>query len=148
MSKCLFIFMDEILTIGQRLRKWGVGRYGSVKNFADKLDIVSEGLSPYLNDKRIPGNKMQSKLRNLGCDITWLITGQKQEEINRKFDAKVESLIQKGLTSDDYNMLTMLHGFKIKDTVALAKYLNWAEIKKDADAHNKKVDERIKKQVR
>jgi SOS-response transcriptional repressor LexA len=77
-------------TVGDRLREWGVQRYGSVSAFAEALGIVSEGLSPYLNNKRPVGGIIQGKLRKLGAPVEWIMTGRKSE-------AKTESLFDIGM---------------------------------------------------
>jgi len=61
--------------IGERLRKWGLAQYASVNGFAEALGVGQASLSQYLNGRRIPGNDMQSRLRELGCDVEWIMTG-------------------------------------------------------------------------
>ena len=63
-------------SIGGRLRQWGLSRYDSVGAFAKALGVSSEGLSPYLTGKRIPGNKVQRKLWELGADTMWIMFGE------------------------------------------------------------------------
>lgn len=69
--------MDEATKIGQRLKDFGLSHYPSLKAFAEALDVPQSTLSNYLAGDRTPGNKLQSKLRDLGCDIEWLMTGKK-----------------------------------------------------------------------
>lgn len=46
--------------------------------FSRRLELkTAQELYPYLNGKSLPGNKLQSKLRDLGCDIEWLMTGER-----------------------------------------------------------------------
>lgn len=72
---------EESLKIGERLREWGLEKFGSVNAFAEALKIAQSQLSNYLNGRRIPGNKMQDRLRKLGCNITWLMTGETREQL-------------------------------------------------------------------
>lgn len=62
-------------TIGERLREWAVEKYGSVQGLADALHKPKQSLQPYLRNSSKPGPKLQSELRELGCDIEWLMTG-------------------------------------------------------------------------
>lgn len=121
--------MNKYAEIGNRLREWAIARFGTVGEFAKALYVVSEGVSPYLSGKARPGNKMQEKLRALGCDITWLMTGETTAEIQRKFDLRTERLIEKGLTKEDYAMIAMLHGLGINDTKQLSVTLDWKSLK-------------------
>lgn len=38
--------------------------------------MTPQQLNGYLTGARLPGNEMHSRLRSLGCDIEWLMTGQ------------------------------------------------------------------------
>lgn len=39
-----------------------------------------QDLNRYLSGKAVPGNKIQTRLRKLGCDIEWLMTGERDEK--------------------------------------------------------------------
>ncbi|MEW5804989.1 MAG: S24 family peptidase, partial [bacterium] len=54
---------------------WGLEHFETLTEFAKKLGIAPQNLNNYLSGKRIPGNKLKYRLENLGCDITWLMTG-------------------------------------------------------------------------
>ena len=73
-------FLSAKTSIGTRLREWGVARYGGehgwINRFAADLAMAPVAVSQYLNDYRVPGNKMQERLRKLGCNIDWLMTGK------------------------------------------------------------------------
>ncbi|MBW7887417.1 MAG: hypothetical protein H3C35_03525 [Bacteroidetes bacterium] len=51
-----------------------------MSNFSKALDMSSQNLNKYLNGKQRPGALLQSKLRGLGCDIEWLMTGKTSGE--------------------------------------------------------------------
>jgi len=76
------------MTIGERLNEFAIQRHGSKHGyktlFAKELDMTSNTLSHYLNDKLLPGNGLQNKLRELGCDIEWLMTGRKMVTVGDK----------------------------------------------------------------
>lgn len=67
--------MTESHNIGQRLREFGEKHFADRHAFADALDVSYESLTNYITGRATPGNKMQAKLRSLGCDIEWLMTG-------------------------------------------------------------------------
>jgi repressor LexA len=65
-----------------RLIEFGQSRFGTAhgwkKNFAEALGLPRQGLNPYFNGIK-PGNKLQEKLRAIGCDIEWLMTGRDKD---------------------------------------------------------------------
>jgi transcriptional regulator with XRE-family HTH domain len=63
--------------IGARLRSFAEGRYKSMVAFAESLGVSASQINDYLSGRRTPGNTMQSRLRDLGCDIEWLMTGKR-----------------------------------------------------------------------
>lgn len=70
-------------TIGKRLGEWGMGRFGVNHGWKTRLATALEMKLPairnYLNDERRPGVEVQNKLRVLGCDIEWLMTGTSRD---------------------------------------------------------------------
>ncbi len=63
--------------VAQNLRLFGYRRYGSMKDFAEALDMNPSTLySGYLNARSLPGPVLIVKLIDLGCDINWLLTGR------------------------------------------------------------------------
>lgn len=71
--------------IGERLREFGEQQFKSSVNFAKALGVSPQHLNAYLTGQRIPGNKMQDRLRKLGCDIGWLMTGLRREQVEQDF---------------------------------------------------------------
>jgi hypothetical protein len=67
--------MMKASEISKRLKKWGVEEFGSLVSFARALGISHQSLHDYTSARTLPGNKMQSRLRELGCDVEWLMTG-------------------------------------------------------------------------
>lgn len=66
-------------TIGTRLEATGKRLCGSHRGwqskFAELLEISSGSLRNYLSGRVMPGNVLQEKLRNLGADVEWIMTG-------------------------------------------------------------------------
>jgi hypothetical protein len=71
-------------SIGTRIVEWGQSRYGSDRGWltrcAADLEMDPSSLQKYIRNERRPGVDFQAKLRALGCDIEWLMTGKKREE--------------------------------------------------------------------
>ncbi|MDD8016975.1 MAG: helix-turn-helix transcriptional regulator [Bacteroidota bacterium] len=63
--------------VAQNLRLFGYKRFGTMKKFAEALDMNPSTLySGYLNGRSIPGPVLLVKLMDLGCNINWLLTGR------------------------------------------------------------------------
>lgn len=69
-------------TTGQRIRDFGEGKFGKrgMSKLAEALHISPQALTTYLNNSRIPGHVFQQKLRELGADVEYIMTGKKKEE--------------------------------------------------------------------
>lgn len=70
-------------SIGERLllfaqQKTGK-KHGAQKELAEMLGISTPTLSPYIKGHLKPGNEMQDKLRSIGCDVEWLMTGKESD---------------------------------------------------------------------
>jgi transcriptional regulator with XRE-family HTH domain len=114
------------LLIAKRLRDWGVSRFGSVTKFAEKLGISPENLSPYLNGKRRPGNKMQDRLRALECDLNYLFTGETNDAIKKRFAEIVEREKKQQPTEKEFAILTILRVLGITDPLDFNLYFDYA----------------------
>ncbi len=70
--------------IGTRLAEFGKKKFGDVwgwqTRLAEALGISASSMRHYLSGIRQPGNEMQSRLRDIGCDIEWLMYGEKKGE--------------------------------------------------------------------
>lgn len=84
----------NLMTIGEKLQFWGVKKFGNKTNFAKEMAMSLPALSLYLHDKRRPGTGVLQKLKNLGCDVDWLLTKNEEAIINsnisvrRPYDSK------------------------------------------------------------
>lgn len=69
------------MAISDRLLEFAKTKYGDRHGykslFAKDLGISSSQLTQYVSGSLLPGNKIQQKLRDLGCDIEWLMTGRR-----------------------------------------------------------------------
>lgn len=55
---------------------FAIEKYGKISAFAAALDMSPSNAQAYIRGARTPGSKVLARLRNLGCDITWLLTGE------------------------------------------------------------------------
>jgi SOS-response transcriptional repressor LexA len=69
--------------IGQRLRDWGVEKYGSVDAFAKALEMPPNSLSRYFGGSVRLGADTLEKLAHLECDTNWLLTGRSKKDRDR-----------------------------------------------------------------
>ena len=69
----------ETAEIAARLRHFGEERYRSMAEFARALAMRPQALHSYLSGRSKPGPSIQKKLRSVGCDVEWLMTGRKSE---------------------------------------------------------------------
>jgi transcriptional regulator with XRE-family HTH domain len=91
------------MSIGERLKEFGIKKFGNVKNFAEALGIKPPSLYNYFNNKSKPGSEFLEQLMQMGCDINWLLTGVTSEDSIKKKIKDLESENQK-LKSDNYKL--------------------------------------------
>lgn len=68
------------IEISQRLREFGEQKFGKrgMAKFAEALGMTPGALSSsYLSGRSVPGHKLQGKLRELGADVEFIMTGHK-----------------------------------------------------------------------
>ncbi len=92
--------MEKDKEISGRLRVFGEAHYTSMAAFARSIGISSQQLNDYMSGKAGVGVKMLKRLRAVGCDIEWLLTGR-----SREGDGKIRELIsilkQHGIVEPD-----------------------------------------------
>lgn len=73
--------------VALNLRLFGYKRYGTMKSFAEALDMNPSTLySGYLNGRSLPGPVLLVKLIDLGCNINWLLTSRETPFTNANHD--------------------------------------------------------------
>jgi transcriptional regulator with XRE-family HTH domain len=80
------------MSIGEKMRRFGLSRYSSLGEFATALDMSLASLSQYLNDKSLPGAKILQKLRGLGCDMNWLLDENETSQVISSKDLITERM--------------------------------------------------------
>lgn len=66
--------------MGDRIRKFGLEKFGSIKEFAEAMGMSPSNLQAYLQDRREPGTPILKRLIDLGCDVYWLLTGEENND--------------------------------------------------------------------
>lgn len=82
------------MTIGEKLRFFAENSIGSVAKFAELLGMKPPSLYVYLNNESIPGGDLLRKLKDLGCDINWLLSEDENPppETNQLLQARIKEL--------------------------------------------------------
>jgi phage repressor protein C with HTH and peptisase S24 domain len=62
------------------LREFGLSKFSTLLAFSKALGVSATNLNSYLVGRRLPGNKMKFRLRELGADIDWIMEGKKPTE--------------------------------------------------------------------
>lgn len=92
--------------------------------------MAPENLTPYLSGKRVPGNKLQAKLRELECDLHWLMFGETREEVDLKFNRMMERKARE-MMPEEFAMIDFLRHIGITKKEQLEEFLNPAGIAED-----------------
>lgn len=86
--------------VAQNLRLFGYKRFGTMKKYAEALDMNPSTLySGYLNGRSLPGPVLLVKLMDLGCNINWLLTSRETpftyeiKDLSKKIDDNTLSLL-------------------------------------------------------
>jgi len=96
------------MLLGEKIRFFGDQKFGSIKKYAEALDMKPSSLQKYLNGDREPGTGILKKMLNLGCDINWLLdedsslVKEKQEKYDG-FDIKKAEDLKKQLAQLELN---------------------------------------------
>ena len=67
--------MDEKAEIVKRLEKWILANYRTKTEFCEKIGMSTQNLNLYISGKSGVGTKFLNRLRDIGCNIEWLMTG-------------------------------------------------------------------------
>lgn len=65
-------------------------------DLARALGVSPSLLSHYLSNRSKPGNKLQRKLLELGCDVDWVMTGRVKYEVRENRDRVAEQVPLRG----------------------------------------------------
>ncbi len=74
------------MSLGEKIKEFGLKKFGSLKAFAEAVDKSPPDLSQYLgpNARRDPGAPLLKKLYDLGCDLNWLFADAGDKNTEKK----------------------------------------------------------------
>lgn len=87
-------------TIGDRIRLFGLSKYGKIKDFADAMHMKPSNLQLYMSGRREPGTVILQRISAVGGNTDWVLTGEgemlsgkrplngREEEIKRRFNVE------------------------------------------------------------
>ena len=87
--------MDEKRLIFDRLRDFGEKNFSTMSAYAKALGMRPQTLNNYLSGKSNIGGIIQDRLRKLGCDIEWLMTGKTEAGKKRVCTGEEEAMIER-----------------------------------------------------
>lgn len=94
--------MREKTGIGERLREFA-NLQGGITELAAKLNISQPRLSQYISEARDISSEVLIMLSALGCDLTWLLTGESKNTLVKKQVKKLEEENKK-LKGENYRL--------------------------------------------
>jgi transcriptional regulator with XRE-family HTH domain len=109
--------MAKMGQISQRLRDFA-HKLGGPSALARALDVTPQTLNNYLNGRSVPGVRMQERLRKVGCDIEWLMTGEVSYRQKATTKRKVAEL------PEGYELPPGLNAIERRQIALLIKKLN------------------------
>lgn len=88
--------------VGQRLKDWVNKNFKSQSEFARAMGQVPAYFTPYFNGSSLPGGEILTKIAEMGCDISWLLTGTPANQSgsgNINGAGSERSIIQSGVSA-------------------------------------------------
>ncbi|MEJ5351946.1 MAG: helix-turn-helix transcriptional regulator [Melioribacteraceae bacterium] len=80
------------MTIGEKIRFFAENSIGSVAKLAELLGMKPPSLYVYLNNESIPGGDILRKLKDLGCDINWLLSDDDRPPPETIYEKRIKEL--------------------------------------------------------
>jgi len=109
----------------ERFRSFGQAKFGKThgwkRRYADALGISPQHLDRYLSGAAEPGKKMFMRLILLGCDVRWLLTGDKDSA-------------REGVSEEEMRMLSELRKAGIFGVDQVRNLLNTEKLAEDIAA--------------
>lgn len=66
--------MAEKAVISKRLKEFGLKNFKSIAELARQMGMKPQALQSYVDGTSVPGGHILAKLKELGCDINWLLS--------------------------------------------------------------------------
>lgn len=101
----MYVDVANKAEIAKRLREFGKRNFKNFAELARKMEWSPQALNVYLSGQSIPGGNILFKLKELGCDINWLLSEDKDTRyvsfrkvdevgvIPNKFEYKISSAV-------------------------------------------------------
>lgn len=97
------------MSLGNKIKRFALTQFGSISDFARVMGMSPSNINFYITGRRKPGADILNKMRELGCDINWLLSeeeegvipvvgepeikyGDEEEEIREKIDEIKETI--------------------------------------------------------
>lgn len=82
------------MNIGEKIRIFAENKGFSLAELAELLGMKPQSLQVYLSGKSNPGSEILMKLKDLGCDINWLLSDSPDPpaETNQLLQARLKEL--------------------------------------------------------
>lgn len=110
--------------VGKKLKEFGLKKFENIKLFAEALGVKREQLYPYFNNSTMPGGSMLKKLKDMGCDLNWLLADDEGPPVMKEpsFEYKTKQLEEtvEKLEKENATLRTQLGRF-IRVTQAVEK---------------------------
>jgi transcriptional regulator with XRE-family HTH domain len=82
------------MNIGEKIRIFAENKGFSLVELAELLGMKPQSLQVYLSGKSNPGSEILMKLKNLGCDINWLLTDDDKPPPPTIYENRIKELEQ------------------------------------------------------
>ncbi len=96
---------NNTISVGSRIKHFALYKFGTVKNLAEFLKMDPRNLDKYAQDKMAPGTPLLLKLFSLGCDLSWLLTGQIPHRKSLIIERIKQSLLKNKMTIEDLKLI-------------------------------------------
>ena len=94
------------MPIGEKLKEFGKKKFGNITKFAKALGMQPSNLYDYINNKSKPGSEFLIKLKEMGCDLNWLLTDKDKGQAIIKepsVDYKIKELEEENKRLEEEN---------------------------------------------
>ena len=76
------VVIPQKISLGSKIKEFGENKFKTVVSFSEATGKSTTDLYRYFNGKVIPGADFIQRLKQLGCDINWLLSND-NKELNR-----------------------------------------------------------------
>lgn len=124
-------------TIGERIKEFARTKFGSITALAKALHMKPQSLNSYISNKIRPGVDVQNKLRVLGADVEYLMTGKSkslESYVSESDDANEQTSIK--VQRDERDEKDMLIYYLSKEVKVLREQVDYYRSRSVASTTN------------